>query len=252
MNQKGGCGKTTTAMNLARVIVVASKLDLLIDLDLDPQTHTTIRLDRDLESFELTIYKLLTNATVTTSMVAVKSNVKELSALLRNVLPPYIEFGLASKQDREHTLGNKLNEANSSYNIWLEDRFPHNPANLRILANQIPLPTSYRTTFLSNQPHFSTWQNDNNQDNFFYNGLSHIPDSSHKIFALSDDYFNIVNLRPSRKYRGLYSIPSFRFTRHADFYDVLHPSAQGCQYIISFHYPHSSLKFVAISVRAKG
>ena len=49
INQKGGVGKTTTAVNLAAGLARASQVTLLIDLD--PQAHATIGLGLDPEAF---------------------------------------------------------------------------------------------------------------------------------------------------------------------------------------------------------
>lgn len=56
-NQKGGCAKTTTAINLSACLAFLGKKTLLIDLD--PQAHATLGLGLKSEDLEHTIYDLL-------------------------------------------------------------------------------------------------------------------------------------------------------------------------------------------------
>jgi chromosome partitioning protein len=121
-NQKGGCGKTTTAVNLATAYAVSGKRVLLIDLD--PQSHATIGLGRDPETLEKTVYNLLTDPNASASMLAIDSNVDGLSLLPSNILLSGIEFELASLDGREYVLSNKLGDVNGSYDICFIDCSP--------------------------------------------------------------------------------------------------------------------------------
>ena len=58
LNQKGGCGKTTTSINLGAALAKLEKTVLIIDMD--PQGNATSSLGVNKNGLENTVYTLLT------------------------------------------------------------------------------------------------------------------------------------------------------------------------------------------------
>jgi len=121
-NQKGGCGKTTTAINIAAAFATLGNRVLIVDLD--PQAHTTIGLGCSPDSMDKTVYDALTNMQIPISRVLVSSSEKNLNLAPSNILLSGIEFELATIYGREYVLSQQLGCVDGNYDICVIDCSP--------------------------------------------------------------------------------------------------------------------------------
>jgi len=118
-NQKGGCGKTTTAVNLAVALAEKGKNTLIVDLD--PQGHSTIGFGYDPDSLTITIYNALMKAQPTMSEIIVGTKIERLDLAPSNVLLSGAEIELASVVGREFVLTEKLKTVQDKYDMCVID-----------------------------------------------------------------------------------------------------------------------------------
>ena len=117
-NQKGGCGKTTTSINLAATLGVSGQKILLIDLD--PQAHATLGLNvNDQNSLYNCISKLTPHKLKIKDII--KAVDKNFDIVPSNVLVGTLEQELADEIGRELKLVEIINEIKDSYDYILID-----------------------------------------------------------------------------------------------------------------------------------
>ncbi|NEN76640.1 ParA family protein [Pelistega sp. NLN82] len=117
-NQKGGVGKTTTAINLAASLVVHKKRVLLIDID--PQGNATMGSGIDKNAVELTSYQVLINQS-TIEDVRIRSEIGGYDVLPANRELSGADLDLVQLEDREHQLKKALEVVDDQYDFILID-----------------------------------------------------------------------------------------------------------------------------------